>query len=154
MGRYSGVIARYDGRVALVRDQYEAWDAPYWNLPSGAVEEGETPAAGAVRELREASGLRAAAEALELVWTTEVVTDGRITSRSWNFAAEVEDPAFSINDPDGTVTEARWFSVEDAVQQLTRLPYPPLSAPAIDYLIHGARRPDWTFTLNGENWSW
>ncbi|WP_328525677.1 hypothetical protein [Kribbella sp. NBC_00359] len=35
MGRYAGVIAQYDGRLALVREQYEAWDAAYWNLPGG-----------------------------------------------------------------------------------------------------------------------
>ncbi|MFI5690942.1 NUDIX hydrolase [Kribbella sp. NPDC051586] len=154
MARYAGVIARYGGLVALVRDQYEAWDAPYWNLPSGAVEEGETPGAGAVRELREESGLRAAEEDLALVWTTAVLVDGRVTSRSWNFVVEVQDPTFAIDDPDGTVTDARWFSVEDAVRQLSKLPYPPLSAPAVDHLTYGARRQEWTFTRAGEDWSW
>ena len=154
MGRYAGVIARYGGQVALVRERYEAWDAPYWNLPSGAVEEGETPGAGAIRELREESGLLAAEADLELVWTTEVWTGGRVTSRSWNYLVDVQDPTFAIDDPDGSVMEVRWFSPEDAVRQLSQLPYPPIAAPAIDYLTYGVRRQEWTFTLDGVDWSW
>ncbi|WP_329004031.1 NUDIX hydrolase [Kribbella sp. NBC_00709] len=154
MGRYAGVIARYDGQVALVREQYEAWDAPYWNLPSGAVEDGETPTAGAIRELREESGLLAGEEDLLLVWRTQVLVDGRVTSRSWNYVVDVRDPAFAIDDPDGSVMEARWFSVEDAARLLGQVPYPPIASPAIDYLTYGARQPDWTFTLNDDSWSW
>jgi 8-oxo-dGTP diphosphatase len=154
MGRYAGVIARYDGLVALVREQYETWDAPYWNVPSGAVEDGETPTAGAIRELREESGLLAVEVDLAQVWTTQVLTDGRVTSRSWNYAVDVRDAAFAIDDPDGSVMEVRWFSVEDAVQRLRQLPYSPIAVPAIDYLTYGVRRPDWTFMLDGETWSW
>ena len=154
MGRYAGVIARYGGQVALVRERYEAWYAPYWNLPSGAVEEGETPGAGAIRELREESGLLAVEADLELVWTTEVWTGGRVTSRSWNYLVNVQNPAFAIDDPDGSVMEVRWFSPEDAVRQLSQLPYPPIAAPAIDYLTYGVRRQEWTFTLDGVDWSW
>ncbi|MER7251817.1 NUDIX hydrolase [Kribbella sp. NPDC000426] len=154
MGRYAGVVARYGGLVALVQDQYEAWDAPYWNLPSGAVEEGESPAAGAVRELREESGLLAVETDLALVWTTRAVVDGRVTSESWNYVVDVQDATFAIDDPDGTVTDARWFSAEDAVRQLRELPYPPIAVPAIDYLTYGARPQDWTFTSDDGNWSW
>ncbi|TDW60745.1 NUDIX hydrolase [Kribbella pratensis] len=148
------MIARYGGQVALVRERYEAWDAPYWNLPSGAVEEGETPGAGAIRELREESGLLAVEADLELVWTTEVWTGGRVTSRSWNYLVNVQNPAFAIDDPDGSVLEVRWFSAEDAVRRLGRLPYPPIAVPAIDYLTYGVRRQEWTFTLDGVDWSW
>jgi 8-oxo-dGTP diphosphatase len=154
MGRYAGVIARYGGQVALVWERYEAWDAPYWNLPSGAVEEGETPTAGAIRELAEESGLVASEAELALVWTTQVLIGGRVTSRSWNYVVDVQDPAFAIDDPDGSVMEVRWFSAEDAVRRLGQLPYPPIAVPAIDYLTYGVRRQDWTFTLDGEDWSW
>ena len=96
-----------------------------------------------------------AAEAdLSLVWTTQVLIGGRVTSRSWNYVVDVQDPAFAIDDPDGLVMEVRWFSAEDAVRRLSQLPYPPIAVPAIDYLTYGVRRQDWTFTLDGETWSW
>lgn len=154
MQRYAGVIARYDGMVAVIREQYEAWDAPYWNLPSGAVEDGEAPADGAVQELREESGLVAAAGDLELVWTTRTTADGQLTSRSWNYVVDVSDPAFAVDDPDGSVLEVRWVPVEDAVRLLGKMPYPPIAVPAVDYLAYGIRGRDWGFTLYGETWSW
>ena len=153
MGRYAGVIAECGGRVALVREQYDAWDAAYWNLPSGAVEAGETPTAGAVRELREETGLRVDADGLKLVWTTHAVEGGRTLSRSWNYVVSVNDPTFAIDDPDGSVMEARWFSREDAVRLLRQVPYPPIAVPAVGYLADGVRA-DWTFDLTGESWGW
>jgi 8-oxo-dGTP diphosphatase len=153
MHGYAGVVAEYDGRVALVHERYEAWDAPYWTLPSGAVEPGETPAGGAIRELREETGLRVDADALDVVWTTHQVSDGRTLSRSWNYVVPVSDPVFAIDDPDGSVMDAQWFTPEDAARLLQAVPYPPIAVPAVAYLTTGVRR-DWTFTLTGDTWSW
>jgi len=153
MRRYCGVIAMYDGRVALVWERYDAWDAEYWNLPSGAVEEGETPAAGAVRELREESGLRVDEAELELAWRTTAVHGGEVVSQSWNYVVSVTDPAFAIDDPDGSVLDVRWFPVDDAVRLLAQVPYPPLAVPSSAYLKTG-KRLAWTFTLAGERWTW
>lgn len=154
MQGYAGVIARYDGKIALVRDKYEAWDKAYWNLPSGGVEPGESPTAGAIRELREESGLHITDEALRLVWTTRVTRTGEALSQSWNYVATVTDPTLRVDDPDGTVTEAAWFSPEDAVQLLHQMPYPPITVPALAYLQTAALAA-WTFTLSdSDDWTW
>jgi 8-oxo-dGTP diphosphatase len=153
MVRYAGVITKYDGRIALVREQYEAWDAAYWNLPSGAVEVGETSVAGAVRELREETGLQVDAAALELAWTTHAVERGRTLSRSWNYVVSVSDPTFAIDDPDGSILEAQWFAREAAVRLLRQVPCPPIAVSAAGYLADGVRA-DWTFELSGESWGW
>jgi 8-oxo-dGTP diphosphatase len=153
MQGYAGVIAWYGGKLALVWEQYEAWDAPFWNLPSGAVEHGETPAAAAVRELSEESGLRAVEEDLELVWTTHAVVDERPTSQSWNYVVKVQDPTFAVDDPDGSVLEVRWFTPDDAVQALKQVPYPPIAVPAVHYLTNRGPRRDWIFTLAEGTWS-
>jgi ADP-ribose pyrophosphatase len=60
-----------DGRVVLVRQYRYAVDALVWELPAGRRDPGETPERGALRELEEEVGLRAAAlEPTLTFWTT------------------------------------------------------------------------------------
>lgn len=60
-----------DGRVVLVRQYRYAVDAFVWELPAGRRDPGETPEAGARRELEEEVGLRAGAlEPISTFWTT------------------------------------------------------------------------------------
>jgi ADP-ribose pyrophosphatase len=73
--RQSGSVAAIpvfdDGRIALVR-QYRYPVAEFvWELPAGRRDPGESPEAGARRELEEEVGLRAASlEAISTFWTT------------------------------------------------------------------------------------
>jgi ADP-ribose pyrophosphatase len=60
-----------DGRLVLVRQYRYAVDAFVWELPAGRRDPGETPEAGARRELEEEVGLSAGAlEPLSTFWTT------------------------------------------------------------------------------------
>ncbi|MDX2972814.1 NUDIX hydrolase [Kribbella solani] len=150
--RYAGVLARHANRIALIRECYEQWNLPpYWSPPSGAVEPGETPPTGARRELQEESGLHA--PTLHLAWTTRVEVDGTLTSRSWNYLTDVDDPTFAINDPDNSVLEARWFTYADAIEALKNMPYPPIAVPAIHYLTNGTQL-NWHFTQTNNTWTW
>lgn len=82
MPDYAGVLAFRGDRVALVREHYEGWDDERWNLPSGAIEPGESPEEGAVRELREETGLVVPVSALTLVAEVLVQSlDGSVPSR-------------------------------------------------------------------------
>jgi ADP-ribose pyrophosphatase len=73
--RQSGSVAALpvlaDGRIVLVRQYRYAVDEHVWELPAGRRDPGETPEAGARRELEEEVGLRAGAlEPLLVFWTT------------------------------------------------------------------------------------
>ena len=73
--RQSGSVAALpilsDGRIVLVRQYRYAVDAQVWELPAGRRDAGETPEAGARRELEEEVGLRAGSlEPLLVFWTT------------------------------------------------------------------------------------
>jgi 8-oxo-dGTP diphosphatase len=147
VGRYASVIAFHLGRVVLVREEYSTWGRPYWNVPSGRVEDGETPAEGAARELAEETGLVVAPEDLRLVSTVTTTYEGG-ESLAWNHVVGVATSELRIDDPDGIILEARWFSPAEAIGLLDQLPYQPLSEPAVAQL-RGEAAPGrhWTYRL-------
>jgi ADP-ribose pyrophosphatase len=68
-----------DGRIVLVRQYRYAVDAEVWELPAGRIDPGETPEAGARREMEEEVGLRAEAmEPLIAFFTTPGFCDEQI----------------------------------------------------------------------------
>ncbi|MGC4943395.1 NUDIX hydrolase [Kribbella sp. DT2] len=153
MQQYVGVVVQHEDRIALVREQYDTWDREHWNLPSGAVEPGETPPQGAVRELQEETGLQLPLSALTQIWTTTVHHDGRPVNQSFNYTATTSRETFAPNDPDNSVLEVRWFSVTEAITHLTALPYPPISVPAVAYLTD-AMPAAWSFNLTNNTWTY
>jgi 8-oxo-dGTP diphosphatase len=143
--RYAGVLARYGDQVVLVREEYPAWGGAHWNIPSGRVEEHETPDQGACRELAEETGLLVAPADLVLVATSSVVSPGKV-SHAWTFEVAVDDPVLNVQDPDGLIRDARWFGIGEAAAVLRQLPYRPLSEPAVAVLDGRAE--------NGGHWTY
>jgi ADP-ribose pyrophosphatase len=73
--RHRGSVAALpvldDGRLVLVRQYRHAVAEPVWELPAGRLDPDETPETGALRELEEEVGLRAAGlEKLLVFYTT------------------------------------------------------------------------------------
>ncbi len=60
-GSYAIVATTADDRIVLVRQYRHAVGRALWEIPAGMAERGEELAAGALRELREETGYRAAA---------------------------------------------------------------------------------------------
>lgn len=131
--RFAGVLAFHEERVVLVRERHDHWGGAFWNIPSGQIESHETPALGAARELAEETGLVVAPEALRLVGTSSTASRER-RSLAWNFTTVVDCPDLAVDDPDGLILEARWFTRDEAIDLLGRLPYRPLAEPAVAYL--------------------
>jgi ADP-ribose pyrophosphatase YjhB (NUDIX family) len=132
-GRFAGVLARHQRQVVLVREEYPSWGGAYWNIPSGRIEEYESPAEGARRELAEETGLVVPLAGLVLQGTSATASPHKV-SRAWNFTVDVDNPALEVSDPDGLIQDARWFSAEEAIRLLRELPYRPLSEPAVAIL--------------------
>lgn len=81
--RHRGSVAALpvldDGRVVLVRQYRYAVDERVWELPAGRLDAGETPEAGARRELEEEVGLRASTlEPICIFYTTPGFCDERM----------------------------------------------------------------------------
>ncbi len=122
--RFAGVIAVHEDRIVLVHERHERWGGAFWNIPSGRVEDHETPALGAARELAEETGLVVTPGRLQPIGTS--LTLGKENAaRAWNFITQVEDDALAADDPDGLILEARWFPRKEAIALLSRLPYRP-----------------------------
>jgi ADP-ribose pyrophosphatase len=68
-----------DGRIVLVRQYRYAVDERVWEIPAGRIDPGETPEAGARRELEEEVGYAAGAmDPLILFYTTPGFCDERM----------------------------------------------------------------------------
>jgi 8-oxo-dGTP diphosphatase len=133
VSRYAGVLAFHGDQLVLVREEYPTWGGAFWNVPSGRVEDGESPAEGAARELAEETGLVVDPADLAVV-STVASTGGPEESRAWNYTVDVVSSTIAVLDPDGLVLEARWFSRDEAARLLAELPYRPLSEPAVAFL--------------------
>ncbi|WP_132292322.1 NUDIX hydrolase [Kribbella sp. VKM Ac-2568] len=109
----------------MVRERYEHWNTGYWNLPSVALEPGESPEVAAIRELHEEAGLIVTADQLTLIAKVHLISqDHGHHSTAWNYRADIPTGDFHIADP--SIQEARWFPVPDAIAQLATLPFHPL----------------------------
>ena len=102
-----GVVVRDDGRVAVIhRPRYDDW-----SLPKGKLDPGESFEDGAVREVREETGVRGRIVS-ELEPTSYVDRKGRDKLVRW-YRMELDgDPAaFAPNDE---VDELRWLTPDEA----------------------------------------
>jgi 8-oxo-dGTP diphosphatase len=147
VSRFAGVVALHHDRVALVRQRWDEYGQDFWTIPSGAVEAGETPAGGAVRELAEETGLVVAVGRLRLV-STSSTTHGDARMLAWNFTTTIDEPELAVADPDGLILQAHWFSRTEAVRLLDQLPYRPLREPVLAHLTDGRTQ------APGSGWHW
>ena len=100
------VTYRESGELLLVRHD----DVGMWVLPGGEVDGDESFRECARRELREEAGVEATFEGLGLLARVEFRCDGHHT---WGvlpvFQARAETTELTVDDPDGEITDARWF---------------------------------------------
>jgi len=81
-----------------------------WVLPGGNVDTGESYRETAERELAEEAGIGAEYEGLGVLVRADLRCGDHHT---WGilplFQARADGHALTVNDPDGEITEARWF---------------------------------------------
>jgi ADP-ribose pyrophosphatase YjhB (NUDIX family)/GNAT superfamily N-acetyltransferase len=106
------VVVDDDGRVLLVQRGHEP-ERGRWTVPGGRLEEGETAAEAAVREVREETGL--AVEVHEELWSLVKPVDDEHDYEIHDFRASVVGGELR---PGDDAPDARWFAPEE----LTELP--------------------------------
>jgi 8-oxo-dGTP diphosphatase len=112
-GRQSGaaygvhtIVYRESGALCLVR--HDAVNQ--WVLPGGEVGADETFRDAAAREVREEAGVDPAYDGLAMLMHVDIRCDDHATRGIVPvYAAEAGERSLSVEDPDGEITEARWF---------------------------------------------
>ena len=122
--RVGAVVAR-DDALLLVRHQKPARN-PYWVLPGGRLEPGETIPGCAERETLEETGLSASFEGV--LYVSEFLREGRHTvDVTVRMAPEGDEEAVLGSDPElspgsePTLSELRWVGV-DELREIELLP--------------------------------
>jgi 8-oxo-dGTP pyrophosphatase MutT (NUDIX family) len=113
-----GVVVRGDRVAVIVPTRRAASGARVLALPKGHVEEGETPAQAAVREVREETGVVAELEG-ELGQSRYFYRrDGRTIAKAVRFYL-LSYLDGDTADHDDEVQEARWIDLRAALSELT-----------------------------------
>lgn len=147
MHGFAGVAVFRTDLVLLVEEPDFFSSQSGWTMPSGRIEDGETPAAAAARELVEESGCLVDPEDLKLFAITEIRHQSTTISTSWNFAAATSKAQLGPVVPDVFVTDARWFERADAIDLLSRTSYAPKREPFLRFLQSGEFGLRWSFEL-------
>jgi 8-oxo-dGTP diphosphatase len=117
----AAILRRGDDRL-LVR-QAGPGEEPFWSVPGGRVEPGESPFDALRREVREETGLRVSGPGV-LAYESDV--HDRVGGNVYAVSAW-EIPSWEgevlPEDPDAFVLEAAWVPAADAVERLARVPW-------------------------------
>jgi 8-oxo-dGTP pyrophosphatase MutT (NUDIX family) len=114
-----GIVFRRDAggviRFLLIKDSYDNW-----GFPKGHLEEGESPAAAALRETEEETGLRG----LRLHGPIRVIDwhfrfRGRFIHKYCHFFLFESEDGDPVPQEDEGITDCHWRTLEEALQELS-----------------------------------
>lgn len=131
---FTSAFIRKGNSIVMVKHQGADDTEPYWSLPGGRVEVGESTEQAIIREVQEETGL--VAHSLKTIaYQVEML---RETENQHGIAIvyDIDDwsGAFSINDPDEKVLEVAFIPVAQAIIELAKIDYLPMQVPPIAYL--------------------
>jgi 8-oxo-dGTP diphosphatase len=135
---FTSAFVRNGTSIVMVKHQGANDPQPYWGLPGGRVELGETPEQAIIREIKEETGLTVHA-LVQVAYTVEI---HRNEENELGIATiyDITDWSgdFRINDPDNKVLEVAFIPLEQAIKELAVVGYTPMQDPPVAYLSGNA----------------
>ncbi len=144
-------LIRSGDEVLLVREQGPNDPAAVWALPGGIVEAGELFTEALIREVREETGLEVRTPG-QLVYiaqlhnpTGQLWSEGEVPGtggQAVTFVFQVDGWGGTVrpSDPDGFVSEARFWPMAEAISKLQELPLRVMREPIVAYLCGEVER--------------
>lgn len=115
--RVASAVIELDGQILLVENK-RADGRVDWSMPGGVIEPDEDPMLGLQREVLEETGLVVELWG-PLLWTTLAKSNSMgFDLIAETYIAHAVGGEIAIDDPDGIVTAARYFSLDDAITAL------------------------------------
>lgn len=102
----AGICINEQMEILMVK----SFDAEGWAVPSGGIEEGETPEECCVREVKEETGYDV--KVIEQINVKRTIIKG-IQVTTYYFRVEKIGGSSGINDPDKIIVEADWKSLSE-----------------------------------------
>jgi len=128
-------------------------DSPYWTLPGGRIEKGETGMQAAIRETQEETGVTIIR--LETVAYYVQVDFDDIETYAEIYVTDQWKGHLNPNDPDGLSQKAAWILLADAIAHLNKIDYAPMSEPPVAFLSgKAANSKQWYYRVNGDGAVW
>ncbi|WOV83786.1 NUDIX hydrolase [Sporosarcina jeotgali] len=102
----AGICINEHKKILMIK----GFDSEGWAVPSGGIEEGESPEECCVREVKEETGYDV--KVIEQLKLKETIING-IQVKTYYFKVEKTGESTGINDPDGIIAEADWKSISE-----------------------------------------
>lgn len=114
--RSQAVVCR-NGRLLLV--EHILFGRNFYNLPGGGIEEGETPAEAALRELEEEAGVKG-----KIVRPLTIEYKPDMISRIFSFLVEIPEDAIPVKGTDPelspeeqTIQDVKWLALHEIAER-------------------------------------
>lgn len=130
-----GVVQDSDGRLLLVENKRRD-DSIDWSTAGGVVDAGESFVEALTREVQEETGLEVAAWAGPLYRVEVTAPDAGFFLQVEAHRALVFTGDIAIDDPDGIVLSAAFYSLDEAVELLASAPVF-VSEPLLAHVVDG-----------------
>lgn len=156
MNNHTAVAAlvKQNNKVLLVRNKGDTKRYPsFWTFPSGTLEVGETAYEAIYREVKEEAG----ADVISidgLAFAGHCISDAEqgLTNFLVFLVSISEKSNLTPMDPDEEIVEAKFFTFEEALTHLEKIPFDMMREPPIYYLKNNTagKTPFWVYRKNAQ----